>query len=62
MVTRNLLKKGIYEALTIDEGLSGCNIVYKATKAYRSEMDVISVWIEQCCIIDVNTEGQSSVL
>ncbi|WP_443628047.1 phage/plasmid primase, P4 family [Candidatus Njordibacter sp. Uisw_002] len=46
----------------IDEGLGGCKIVDKATKAYRSEMDVISGWIKECCITDVNAEEQSSVL
>jgi putative DNA primase/helicase len=46
----------------IEEGLGGCNIVDKATKAYRSEMDVISSWIKECCITDRNSEEQSSVL
>jgi len=46
----------------LDEGLGGCDVVDKATRAYRSEMDVISGWIKECCITDVNAEGQSSVL
>ena len=37
-------------------------VVDKATKADRSEMDVISGWIKECCITDVNAEGRSSVL
>jgi putative DNA primase/helicase len=44
------------------EGLGGCDVVDNATKAYKSEMDVISGWISECCTEDVNAEEQSSVL
>jgi putative DNA primase/helicase len=46
----------------IEEGLGGCKIVDKATKAYRSEMDVISGWVNERCILDINAEAPSSVL
>jgi len=44
------------------EGLGGCDVVKKGTRAYKSEMGVISSWIKECCITDVNSEEQSSVL
>jgi putative DNA primase/helicase len=37
-------------------------VVNKGTRAYKSEMDIISSWIKECCITDVNSEEQSSVL
>ena len=46
----------------LDEGLGGCDVVNKATRAYRSEMDVISGWVNECCILDINAEAPSSVL
>jgi putative DNA primase/helicase len=44
------------------EGLGGCDVVDNATKAYKSEMDVISGWISECCTEDVNVKTPSSVL
>ena len=46
----------------LDEGLGGCDVVNKATRAYRSEMDVISGWVNECCILDINAGAPSSVL
>jgi putative DNA primase/helicase len=44
------------------DGRGGCDVVNKGTRAYKSEMDVISSWIKECCITDLNSEEQSSVL
>jgi|TARA_B110000908_G_C9940545_1_gene308061 putative DNA primase/helicase len=48
--------------LWLAEGLGGCDVVKKGTRAYKSEMGVISSWIKECCITDVKSEEQSSVL
>ena len=48
--------------LWLAEGLGGCDVVDKATRAYKSEMDVISGWITECCTEGVNVKTPSSVL
>ena len=48
--------------LWLAEGLGGCEVVDKATRAYKSEMDVISGWITECCTENANVKTPSSTL
>ena len=44
------------------EGLGSCSIVDSATVSYRSDMDIIQNWVDECCKADKNAKERAGVL
>ena len=44
------------------EGLKIPEAICDATKGYKSEMDVISAWIDECCVLEANSYEKASDL
>lgn len=45
-----------------DSGLGGCSSINDATTEYRTEMDQIQEWIDECCNLQPNASTQATVL
>jgi len=44
------------------EGLGAPDAVRQATEAYRSSMDVLAAWLDDCCVVDERVRGPASAL
>jgi len=44
------------------EGLGSCSIVDSATVSYRSDMDIIQNWVDECCKADKSAKERAGVL